>query len=294
MKKTRIFLITMFVLTFTLACSLTDLIPGDNQMEATAVALQATQTALDMKIMELQQQQTAAAQPPAEAEAHAAPPDGSEVIYEGIRFVYAPSIASGVDPVSKPSMEDIAGMIPEHIEFIFNSYVWNGSMHTPTIYVYSVETYRSANEYSGEIIDDLKTLLQDRPAAPDTIPFLPMWNAGQMFRSNVEYLDFQNGSGVRFLTQYGQAIYPINNKDLFYTFQGLTNDGNWYVAAVLPVANPELPSSEEPPNGDWEAFSNNFEAHLIEMAILLEAQPDQAFSPNLSALDDLIHSLQVK
>lgn len=296
MKKTRIFLITMFVLTFTLACSLTDLIPGDNQMEATAVALQATQVALDMKIMELQQQQTAAAQPPAEAESHSVPPpDGNEVIYEGIRFVYAPSIASGVDPVSKPSMEDIVGVIPEHIEFIFNGYAWNGSMHTPTIYIYSVDAYRSANEYSGEIIDELNILLQNRPAAPDTIPFLPIWNAGQMFHSNVEYMDFQNGSGVRFLTQYGQAIYPVNNNGLFYTFQGITNDGNWYVAAVLPVANPELPpNGEEPLNGDWEAFSNNFEAHLNEMAILLESQPDQAFNPNISALDDLIHSLQVK
>jgi hypothetical protein len=297
MNKIRILLFCVLALALTISCSLGGL--SDQQMQATSIALQATQVALEMKILELQQQQTAAAQPlptaEPEAQAHAAIPGGNEVLFEGIHFYYDATMATSVEASIVPSTEDIVGVIPEHIEFVFGSYAWTGSMHTPTIYIYPVDAYRSANEYVNENIDGLKTLLDQRPAAPDTIPFLPMWNAGQMFNSNVEYLDFENGSGVRFLTQYGQAIYPINNNGLFYTFQGLTNDGAWYVAMVLPVANPLLsPDGNEPPGGDWETFDANFEAHLAEVKTLLQSQPNPNFTPNLNLLDDMVRSMRVK
>jgi hypothetical protein len=31
----------------------------------------------------------------------------------------------------------------------------------------------------------------------------------------------------------------------FYTFQGLTSDGNYYIAAVLPVTHPDLPDTQQ-------------------------------------------------
>ena len=156
------------------------------------------------------------------------------------------------------------------------------------------DAYRTTNEYVNENIDRLTELLEQRPAETGTIPFLPVWNAGQMIASNVEYMDFQNGSGVRYLSQYGQAIYPINNNGLFYTFQGITSDGAWYVAVVMPVAHPMLPSTDEPPGGDWEAFSDQFEAYLSETKALLETQSDVSFTPDLRLLDAMARSLQVK
>lgn len=297
MKKIRILLLALLVLVFSLSCSLTSLLPGGSNTEATAVALQATQVALEMKIIELQQQQTAIAQQPteAEAEAHSAPIEGNEIIFEGIRFVYPNAIASGVDPAIKAETEDMARVIPDHIEFTLNDYAWNGSMHTPTVYIYSTDTYRSVDEYAGESIDELNTLIHDRPAAPETIPFLPMWNAGQVFTADVKYMDFQNGSGVRFLTMYAQAIYPVNNNGLFYTYQGLTNDGKWYVSAVFPVAQASLPATgEDIPGGDWQAFGDNFQAHLDDMSNLLNTASDESFTPHLTELDALIHSIQVK
>ncbi|MEO8354588.1 MAG: hypothetical protein ABI621_01610 [Chloroflexota bacterium] len=41
----------------------------------------------------------------------------------------------------------------------------------------------------------------------------------------MQVINFQNGRGIRFLTQYAQYPAPINNHELFYHFQGLTNDG---------------------------------------------------------------------
>lgn len=297
MNKTCTFLLIMLLVIFSLACSVTSLLPDSGQAEATAVALQATQVALEMKIIELQQQQTAIAEQPtqAEVEAHAAPLEGQEVVFEDIRFVYPPSVAAGVDPANKAEMEDMVGTIPAHVEFTFNSYVWDGSMHTPIIYVYSTDAYRAANEYAAEDIDQLNTLLFERPANPENIPFLPMWNAGQMFASNIEYMEFQNGIGVRFLTQYGQDVSPVNNNGLFYTFQGLTNDGQWYVSAVFPVSHATLPpAGDQVPGGDWEAFSNNYITYIGETEAMLNVQTNESFYPDLSELDGIIESLQVK
>lgn len=296
MKKNRIILIAALLLILTLACNVTGLTQGSKQMEATAVALQATQTALDLMTLQLQQQLTAAAQAPTpEVSAQGAQPSGAQVNFEGVQFTYEPSLAAGVTTRIVPAEEDLGGIIPEHLEIVFDNYAWEGSMHTPTIYVFSVDSYRSANEYVNPIIDELMTTLEQKQPQSEHLPFLPMWNAGQMFYANLEYVDFQNGSGIRFLSQYGQAIYPINNNGLFYTFQGLTNDGAWYVAAVLPVANPGLsPDGNDPPGGDWEAFDQNFEAHLSQVTTFLQAQPPRSFTPDLDLLDELVRSLQVK
>ena len=67
------------------------------------------------------------------------------------------------------------------------------------------------------------------------MPFLPLFNAAQVMHTHLQYLDFKNGQGLRYLTEFDQGIIPINNYELIYTYQGLTGDGKYYVAAVLPV-----------------------------------------------------------
>lgn len=40
------------------------------------------------------------------------------------------------------------------------------------------------------------------------MPFLPLFNAQQAMHAHVQYLDFQSGQGLRYLTQYDQAPSP--------------------------------------------------------------------------------------
>lgn len=68
----------------------------------------------------------------------------------------------------------------------------------------------------------------DRPATPGAIPSLPTFNAGAMMRTQVAYVGFQNGTGMRFPILYGRAYRPINKHELFYTFRGLTEDGAYH------------------------------------------------------------------
>ncbi|MGD1993185.1 MAG: hypothetical protein PVI59_08340 [Anaerolineae bacterium] len=99
---------------------------------------------------------------------------------------------------------------------------------------------------------------------------------------------------MRFLTEHAQYYAPINNTDLFYTFQGLTDDGAYYVAAILPVAHPSLPAdSSQIPEADPDAFADTYDTYTSDVALQLVGYAASEFTPDLELLDAMIVSLQV-
>ena len=207
--------------------------------------------------------------------------------------VAAASDVSNVAAVEQTENTPFWALYPEHVEVSFEGYRHPDSRHRPRIYVYPVRAFQNVNDTAAEQIEKLRQLLAQQPqAAPQELPFLPLLNAGQMMRAQMETLAFSNGSGVRYLTQYGQAAAPINNSELFYTYQGLTADGQYYVAAIFPVAHPELPADA---SGAPQGLTGqlDFGTYLDRVVMELEAAETQSFSPGLEALDALIASLNV-
>ncbi len=187
---------------------------------------------------------------------------------------------------------------PRHLVLVPRGYPRQaGSYFEGEIHLYPVARYIELYPGAATQIGALQTLLTTRPPLPignprPALPFLPPFNAAQMLVTQARYLDFGSGSGIRYLTQYGQAILPINNQGLFYTYQGLSADGQTYIAAILPVAHPLLPADgNTPPGGSWDAFYNQYETYLQETAQALDIQPPEAFIPNLTLLDAMIASL---
>ena len=84
------------------------------------------------------------------------------------------------------------------------------------------------------------------------MPFLPLWEACQAFVARPRYVRFKNGEGVLFLTQMdvGETS-QVTNQGLEYAFQGMTNDGQFYVYAEFSVAAPFLPMGNEPEVQQW-------------------------------------------
>jgi hypothetical protein len=110
----------------------------------------------------------------------------------------------------------------------------------------------------------------------------------------VEFLTFQGGEGVRYLAQHGQGPAPINNQELFYTFQGLTDDGSHYVAAILPVTDASLPDNvEDLSESEWQALVENFAPYIQDVTEALEAQPDESFTPSLADLDAMVQTVSI-
>jgi hypothetical protein len=141
---------------------------------------------------------------------------------------------------------------------------------------------------------DLLLLLENRPASiPGELPLLPLNNAGQMLHARVRYLDFENGRGVGYLTQLSLGPGAINNQELFYTFQGVTADRAYYVAAFFPLSHPSLPAAGRLAADAFAELMANYPAYLADTIALLEAQSPAAFTPDLAQIESLIGFLNV-
>ncbi len=169
--------------------------------------------------------------------------------------------------------------------------------------VYPVADFVAMNAEINNWVINMQNLLATQPANPEGIPLLPRFNAASMFRAQVEYLNFQNGQGVRYLTEYSQYYAPVNNYDLFYSFQGMTQDGRYWISVILPINTATLQESPEstvipaggiaaPPINDPN-LDANMQAYYNNMVNLLNATPDGSYVPGLDCLDQFIQSLHV-
>lgn len=182
--------------------------------------------------------------------------------------------------------------MPEHTRLSLQGYPVAKHVRQAQIFIYPV-TDLAVNKAAAQAAADLQALLDSRQVG-ETLPALPLSNEAQAFHAQVAFLDFANLSGVRYLTTYGQAAAPVSNRALFYTFQGLTADGKYYVAAVLPANLPDLPADEALPADQRAGFVEKYPAYRVETVALLDSQPASAFTPDLSALDALVESLAIQ
>lgn len=264
---------------------------------ATSPAAQATSTGQPIPSETARQPETPTPTSQIIAQAPPQTPAGPQASFEGVQLSYPALLAREVIAELAPAQanpDDPAfAMHPAHIVFTFSGYLLADTFHTPVIRVYPAEAFAALTPHVAEVIEKLKATLETKPLTPpaEGWPFLPIFNAAQLFHSNPAYLDFQNGSGLRYLAQYGQAAWPINSYDLFYTFQGLTHDRKYYISAILPVSHPSLPTAESVTLDD--AFYNNFEQYSRDMEAALNALPDESFLPSLAMLDEMLRSLLV-
>ena len=128
------------------------------------------------------------------------------------------------------------------------------------------------------------------------LPLLPIFNAAEEFRAQYKVISFSGGSGIRYLSQYAQYSDPVNSHDMFYSFQGLTTDGKYWISAILPISNSMLPpNGDNPPNGMTEQqFNDQFDTYIADIVTKLEAQPPDSYNPTIAALDALIESIGIQ
>lgn len=232
-------------------------------------------------------------------------PQAVNFIYQGLATRVTGEIQLAQPYKGGPTGPSPDTAYPTHLRFYF----YNDPANTPPtrvvwqphLRIYPVKDYRliygaeSSEQVNtptymiNQSIDLLKDYLAVRPRPiPDNIPFLPPVHDAQVFKSQVKYLDFSGGSGIRFITQHALGG-PISNQDIFYTFQGLTTDGQYYIALFYPVSTPALDNVAED-----QVFETpeEYRRHVEETTQHLDALSSGDFSPDLSLLDELIESLQ--
>jgi hypothetical protein len=172
---------------------------------------------------------------------------------------------------------------------------------TPQGRIFPVEAYRQMSDeagraFVGEWIDQLQALLEERPQEfTEAIPVLPDVGATQDFRGKVTYIDFEGGSGIGFVGHYGQGPNPFTSDSLAYFFQGLTNDGQYYLSFVQPLTAGFLPaSSDEVPQDILDTLSTDPLAYIQDVSQQIEEAESSEFAPNLDDLAAMYSSISIE
>jgi hypothetical protein len=285
MKKVYFFISTLIVMT--LACGLFSVATTPTQVSVSATPIPTTEAPT--------------AQPPSNT--------GTAITYGALSLVVPSEVASGASGSEYPRVDGSDApwwqKTPGHLQVMLGDYyVLQGKSRQPQIYVYPALDYAELVPAAFESIHRLDNILYG-PAAPidtDQLPAVPFFNEAQLFASNVQVISFQNGQGIRFLTEYGQSASSANNYDLFYQFQGVTRDGAYYIVAIFPITAPVLAETSDagaplPPGGipyQYMADPNaDMQAYYTAVTDLLNSTPQEAFAPTIDQLDALIQSMQI-
>jgi hypothetical protein len=244
--------------------------------------------------------------PTAAQSATTVPPAGVVFSFNGVQVTLPATVAQGaggrsVAAAQEPGAPEFA-IHPAYTEVLLNGYPAQNAHLASMIQVLPVADYVKISPVAGQRVQALQALLAAKPAVPDQeIPLLPVYNAAQVFRAQVRYLGFSNGAGVRFVTMYAQGFLPATNQEVFYTYQGLTSDGAYWVSAVLPVnaawLAPDANSASNPPAGGiaFPANPDGTQLNTYYRAVTdkLNATPAGQFTPSLEALDAMMQSLRI-
>ena len=232
--------------------------------------------------------------------------------YPTVRSVWLspPGVASGftgnqyprADGENVPPWEKTPG----HTKLELDGYLLQGKFHQPQILVYPAQGYAELYPPAFESLHRLNNILFTpglSVTSSEQLPSVPFFNAAQVFASNVEIISFQNGSGVRTLTEYAQYTAPVNNIELFYHYQGVTRDGAFYIVAIFPITAPVLAETSDAgaplPRGgvaypDITRSNVDWNGYYSAVTDLLNTTPTDSFAPTITQLDALIQSMQIK
>lgn len=219
--------------------------------------------------------------------------------FNNISFEYSDLVATGdVNAGIVPRMTEEDGgspfeVAPEHTLFELTGYAVDPeSRWSARVIVYPADEYE---EMMTRPLEDLRAMIGDeQPDEPQHVQ-TQIVNAGLHQITQQQYVEFQNGIGVRAVLLYAQDLFLLTDQTLRYEFNGLTNDGKYLVFATFLLDSQRLPSQ------DWlwreelyyDGLLETFSDYSAASEMMLNSFPSSAFTPDLSELDALISSITV-
>ena len=185
---------------------------------------------------------------------------------------------------------------PAHTELTVQNYPLAQTQFPPQVWVYPVNRFSELlPELLPPRVADLERIISGGITGSGVLPFLPVIPQIQGFFVHTNSIAFNGGRGVRFITEYSDAPTPITNRNIFYTFQGLTDDGEYWVAVTLPLSSPILSDDYDtlPEGYTQDSLIQNYSSYVSEVKVALEAQPPGSFSPTIDILDNLVKSIRI-
>jgi hypothetical protein len=227
---------------------------------------------------------------------------GGSVAFNGVGFSFSADLGSSVAVIQ------VTGTLPDspedldapHLSFsLSNVRVERPTVPGPWRSDGVVSAYRTEDlegaDLAGEQYDQLQTLLAERPDldtymvvvdldVDDYLPYLPVAGGGQLLRARAEYIDTPEVSGVAYVTAFSQDLTRLAASDFWYTFQGISADGSWYVALSWVLTVDGFPARV------GGGLPRDYPAYLNRTIATINEAGAETFSPSLTSLDALARS----
>lgn len=240
------------------------------------------------------------------------PFDGAVFTESLIQFAYPEGYLDDVDSLFYPAEDRMGGSYPAMqrytLEFPDNDIPFRWEI----IVMHATAVTEDA-PLADESLAKLRSLLRNQPDLtgpllesvdpnqPQDDIFLPkdplFLGARRMMIAAAHYVEMQGGRGVAFVTFYAQDLLPITNEDIFYNFLALTDDGEYFITARLPVRAPVLPDTYDDFVAENPAFPTNWAANYggyrTNVTNELDALAPEDWEPNMDTLDSIVGSIQI-
>jgi hypothetical protein len=240
--------------------------------------------------------------------------------YQGVSFYYADNLATDVNATIMPACilqqasdkPDCAA--PKHLAFTLAGcgapQSENSFYSSPNIRIYPIAEFRKVLAISPYLqtfdveVQSLQKLLSNKPVHwQGKIPYLPYVDANQSFHAHLKYIKFRGGQGVGSVVRYDIERSLVQDRQLAYTFQGITNDRRYYISATFPISAPLLNLPKDRSAKVHEGYrlpstvllseqqEKKYQIYLKRIQSKLEKMPADQYAPNLELLEEMIGSL---
>ena len=191
---------------------------------------------------------------------------------------------------------------PASVKFSLDGYPLTGKFFEPNITIMPADLYGRIYNQSKDTFAAMRDLLNTGTPKGPSVPFLPVFNAAQVFRAQFKMLPSLAGKGYRFVTKYAQDASPVTNSATFYTYQGLSSDGQYFITVIMPVTSVILPETIDgvtPPGGVAAPaltdpdYGNKYSGYITQLTAALDGLASDKYTPNLDQLDAMVSSISL-
>jgi len=210
-----------------------------------------------------------------------------------ISFYLDPSLASGVQCETIPQFISPTGIgtNPQYTKVSLEGYILSDRFMKPVISVFSVDKFSQIlPDAINADVPVLQAMIAGGAPGSNDLPLLPVQYARQLFFAQYAVLAFNNGSGYHIVTEYAQAYYPVNNHEMFFSYQGITSDGKYWISIILPISHPSLPENGDNPPAD---LYTNPDPYYAQMTAQLNGVLPKSFNPSIVMLNNLVKSMTI-
>ncbi len=224
-------------------------------------------------------------------------PKSIDVSYRGFHFWVNETLATAVHGEAVDALSGRAGQLnsPEYVRFSFDGQApsLDFNPRQPQLLIFPAQAYAQVSPSAGKQVNALQELITGRAVPKQgALPLLPVSLQPEVLHAQPRFLTFNGGSGIRYIARYSQSPNTGTGEELFYTFQGLSSDGEYYIAFFYPVDVGALPLAGTPPGGTTTAEAG-LAGTASATAAQLERLAETGFEPNLIWLDALVSTLSM-